>query len=159
MSGKKTTLMDIANATGFSAMTVSKALNNKKGISSKTRTQIVKVAAQMNYTPNLIARSLRVDVTATVGIVLAATNEMVSSKLLGGISAAADLHDYSLLLASVGRNADKEEKAVQLLASKRIDGLILIAPTRSGHAEIEAAKAYGIPIVLLMRRGADDEVD
>ena len=78
----KPTLKDIAQAAGVSAMTVSKALNGKPGVSEDRRKEICDIAKRMNYAPNLIAKSLRVDETKTIGVVLSDTSEMVISKVL-----------------------------------------------------------------------------
>ena len=159
MLKRRSTLMDIAKITGVSAMTVSKALNDQKGVSPATKQRILEAAQQLNYTPNLVARSLRTDSTRSIGVVLADTNEMAAFSLLDGIGMAADQHDYSLLLASVGRSAKKEEKAIQMLLSKRIEGLILVASIGQPAETIESVKRFGVPVLILMRRSTNGEAD
>ena len=96
----KPTWKDIAQAAGVSAMTVSKALNGKPGVSEDRRREICEVAGRMNYAPNLIAKSLRVDKTKTIGVVLPDTSEMVVSKVLRGIQDGVTNHGCSIILAN-----------------------------------------------------------
>ena len=125
----KPTLKDIAQAAGVSAMTVSKALNGKPGVSEERRKEIRDIAERMNYAPNLIAKSLRVDETKTIGVVLSDTSEMVLSKVLRGIQDGATNHGYSVIIANTDHQPERELQAIRTLLSKQIDGLILVAPT------------------------------
>jgi len=61
---------EIARVCGVSRGTVDRALNNRQGISGKTREKILKTAAEMGYTPNFIASSLSKGVTYTFGVVV-----------------------------------------------------------------------------------------
>ena len=109
----KPTWKDIAQAAGVSAMTVSKALNGKPGVSEDRRREICEVAGRMNYAPNLITKSLRVDETKTIGV----TN-----------------HGCSIILANTDHQPERELQAIRMLLSKQIDGLILVAPTLCADA-------------------------
>ena len=82
---KKATLKDIAREANVSAMTVSKAINNKPGVSEQTRKQILEIAEKLHYSQNLIAQSLRINKTQTIGAVLSASAHLVISKVLKGI--------------------------------------------------------------------------
>ena len=63
-------LKEVAKEAGVSVMSVSKALNNKEGLSDETRRRILEIAAQMNYSQNQVACSLRTGATRTIGVVL-----------------------------------------------------------------------------------------
>ena len=67
---KNVTLKEVAKEAGVSVMSVSKALNNKEGLSDETRRRILEIAAQMNYSQNQVACSLRTGATRTIGVVL-----------------------------------------------------------------------------------------
>ena len=63
---KNVTLKEVAKEAGVSVMSVSKALNNKEGLSDETRRRILEIAAQMNYSQNQVACSLRTGATRTM---------------------------------------------------------------------------------------------
>ena len=74
---KNVTLKEVAKEAGVSVMSVSKALNNKEGLSDETRRRILEIAAQMNYSQNQVACSLRTGATRTIGVVLSDSAESV----------------------------------------------------------------------------------
>lgn len=155
----KPTLKDIAQAAGVSAMTVSKALNGKPGVSEDRRKEICDIAERMNYAPNLIAKSLRVDETKTIGVVLSDTSEMVISKVLRGIQDGATNHGYSIIIANTDHQPERELQSIRTLLSKQIDGLILVAPTLYTNEHIAFLKSFGIPFIFLMRKNDHSEID
>ena len=155
----KPTLKDIAQAAGVSAMTVSKALNGKPGVSEERRKEIRDIAERMNYAPNLIAKSLRVDETKTIGVVLSDTSEMVLSKVLRGIQDGATNHGYSVIIANTDHQPERELRSIRTLLSKQIDGLILVAPTLYTNEHIAFLKNFGIPFIFLMRKNDHSEID
>ena len=155
----KPTLKDIAQVAGVSAMTVSKALNGKPGVSEDRRREICDIAERMNYAPNLIAKSLRVDETKTIGVVLSDTSEMVISKVLRGIQDGATNHGYSIIIANTDHQPERELQSIRTLLSKQIDGLILVAPTLYTNEHIAFLKSFGIPFIFLMRKNDHSEID
>jgi len=156
---KRPTLKDIAQEAGVSAMTVSKALNQKGGISEATRAQILAIAERMNYSPNLIAKSLRIDETRTLGVVLSDSSEMVTSKVLRGIQDGASERGYSVIVSNTDNNTSQERAAALTLQSKQIDGLILVAPTRCSSEDLVWLQGLHIPFILLMRKNDEINVD
>ena len=66
---KKSTLKDISVASGFSNSTVSKALNNNKEISKKTRDKIKAIASKLNYSPNFFASRLRNNIVKNLSLI------------------------------------------------------------------------------------------
>lgn len=147
----KTTLKDIAKVAGVSAMTVSKALNGKQGVSEEQRNAILQIAEQLNYSPNQIAKSLRCDKTKTIGVVLSDSSEMVTSKVFRGIQDEAQSKGYSVIVANTDHHADLERDAVKTLLEKQIDGLVLVAPVLTEKQDVEKLHQYSVPFVFLMR--------
>lgn len=159
MAGKRTTLKDVAKAAGVSAMSASKALNNKSGISTETRKQILEVARQLNYRPNMVAKSLRLDETKTLGVVVADSSEMVMSKVLRGIADAAQREDYSILTINTDADSARERRAMEVLINKCIDGILMIAPTMTTREDTVWLHATNTPLVLLMRESMHASID
>lgn len=155
---KKATLKDIAAQAGVSAMTVSKALNNQRGVSEATRLRIQKIAKQMNYSQNLVAKGLRISETRTIGVVLSDSSEMATTLVLRGIQETAAASDYNIIISTTHHDQEEERKAVETLISKRIDGLLLVAPLCHRQSDVDWLRGMGVPFVFLMRQSADPEV-
>ena len=65
-----TTIKDIAKIAGVSYATVSRALNDKYGVNPSTREAILRIAGELNYSPNAIARGLVKKQTHTIGLII-----------------------------------------------------------------------------------------
>lgn len=149
--GKKATIKDIAAHCSVSLMTVSRVLNNKGGISKKTASRVWEAARELNYTPNLVAKSLRVKETRTLGVVISDSSHLLFAKMLKGIGDAATTAGYSIIFANTNQVREAEREAINVLMNKRIDGLILAAPLRTDEETLREIAHFGVPFVLLMR--------
>jgi DNA-binding LacI/PurR family transcriptional regulator len=156
---KPVTIKDLAEKAGVSAMSVSNALNNRGKLSEETKRHIIKIARELNYMPNLVAKSLRKAQTRTIGVIMSDSSQYVFSKLLLGIEQEASKTGYSILLANTDQKKDLEIKAIDLLVSKRIDGLLIAAPLAVGEGDIERLKSLKVPFVFLMRTSGFEGVE
>ncbi|MGI6031282.1 MAG: LacI family DNA-binding transcriptional regulator [Eubacteriales bacterium] len=149
---KRATIKDIAKQAGVSNMAVSLALNGKPGLSAETREKICRVARELNYVPNNVARSLQKDQTHTLGVVNSNTSATVFGKVWRGIEQTAEAAGYTTLIASTDERYDREQQAINNLLNRRVDGLLIIAPVSMGVQEIRRIQEFGIPLVFLLRR-------
>ncbi len=159
MPEMRVTLKDVAKAAGVSAMSVSKALNNKPGLSIETQKHIREVARQLNYRPNLVAKSLRLDETKTLGVVVSDSSEMVTAKILRGIQDSALSEGYGVLINNTDGEKAQERRAVEILLSKCMDGILMVAPTLNTREDNEWLYSLRTPIVLLMRESLHASID
>jgi DNA-binding LacI/PurR family transcriptional regulator len=147
----KLTMDDVARAAHVSKQTVSAVINNKSGISEKTRVRIRKIIARLDYHPNLLAGSLRGQSSLTVGVVIPSITNPFYPEFVRGIEDEAQRHGYSLFLCNSDENSEKEVNYLHLLRRYRIAGLI--AATVEVHpAWTEALKnlaAQSVPVVVL----------
>ena len=150
---KNVTLKEVAKEAGVSVMSVSKALNNKEGLSDETRRRILEIAAQMNYSQNQVACSLRTGATRTIGVVLSDSAESVVARVLRGIQDEARRNGYSVIITNTDKQPELEYDAIQSLIDKRIDGLILVAPKCYTEERLMWIQGFGIPTVIAMRHG------
>ncbi|HHW10817.1 MAG TPA: LacI family transcriptional regulator [Firmicutes bacterium] len=150
----RATLIDIARKAGVSRTTVSYVLNNKADarISPETRERILQAKMELDYQPNLVARSLRTRCTQTIGVMVG--NMIVKNFMLAvaGIQKAAFRHHYHVLLADTqGRNESYIEH-IKLLSQKNVDGLIIITATRYIDSKLpEFLAQLSIPTVFVNR--------
>ncbi|MBF0649999.1 LacI family DNA-binding transcriptional regulator [Dysgonomonas sp. GY75] len=150
---KRTSLKDIAEKLNLSKTTVSWVLNGqaeKKGISKNTQEIVLNCAKELHYQPNLIARSLNIGQTKTIGLILPSISDFFYSSIAREIENQANLHGYSLMIASSESDFNKEELVIQMFKSKGVDGII-IAPTKRSKVEIERLMLEKFPLVTFDR--------
>ena len=148
---KNVTLRDIANACDVSAMAVSLAINDKPGVSRKTAERIRKAIRELGYTPNMVAKSLRVSATNTLGVLMSDSSHLLFMRLLKSFGDAADAAGFSLIMANTDQKPDREKRAIDVLVNKRIDGLFLAAPMFADNTAIRSVLDRNIPVVTAMR--------
>ncbi|RPI03128.1 MAG: LacI family transcriptional regulator [Calditrichaeota bacterium] len=142
------TQKQIAQKLNVSVMTVSKALKGHPDISAKMRERVEKTAAEMNYTVNVQARNLAQKRTQTIGVVFPDISEPFYAEILRGIESVCRKQYYNILLADSDNDPRLEEKALQTLTEKRVDGLI-IAPTEKDQEYIAWLSRLTIPYILI----------
>ncbi|MDC7124377.1 MAG: LacI family DNA-binding transcriptional regulator [Spirochaetales bacterium] len=144
------TMKEIAEIAGVSVATVSKLLNNKPNrISAETRERVLKVVQEYHYTPNSIAKGLKIKRTNTLGFVLPDIRNPYFSEIGKGIQDELAKHNYGVLFCNTDNDMKKEESALYMLDTKMVDGVIM---TQSRSAEYLKNSNLGhIPMVFVDR--------
>jgi LacI family transcriptional regulator len=123
------TISDIAKLANVSKSAVSIALNNKSGVSDKTRERILEIVKKYNYNPNQIAQSLVVKKTKSIGLIITEIDNPFFAKVMKGVYDACSELGYTVLIGSSELSPQKEKDIIENFKSKRIDGFI-ISPLR-----------------------------
>lgn len=147
------TLNDIAERAGVSVSTVSRVLNNKAAkyrISPETEAQIQRIAEELRYRPNHVARGLRLKTTHTLGLVAPDISNPFFATIIKRVQNVAHDFEYSLVVCNTDENLDLEVEHINLLYRKRVDGLIAM-PVGQQAAHYHEWIEKGIPLVLLDR--------
>lgn len=151
-AGRGATIADVAREAGVSAATVSLALNGSPRISAETRSRVEAVAAALHYLPNHAAASLRRQVTNTVALVVPEIDNPIYMDMAKTIQRAAQQRGYHLHLISTEGQAEEEQHALDTLARRRVDGLVLIS-LRGAAALREPLSQMRGPVVVIGRMG------
>ena len=122
---KKVDISYIAKISGFSLSTVSRALCGDKTTKKDTAEKILKIAKDLNYVPDLIAKGLRQKRTRTIGVLLNDPNNPFHSEILKVIDEILTENNYSMIVSYSNWNLDLENKNIITLVSKRVDGIII----------------------------------
>lgn len=128
------TLDDVATLSGVSAMTVSRVVNNKPGVSQKTIAKVEAAIRQLNYRPNLVARSLATSRANSIGVLFSRLENPLYSVMISGIVNAAAAAGLDVVLGN-GHSVSSLIKSANILISKQIDGLIVLPVEINSHSE------------------------
>jgi DNA-binding LacI/PurR family transcriptional regulator len=153
------TITDIANRAKVSRMTVSRVLNNSGPVAAETAEKIKSIVKEMNYHPNLIARSLSSQKTLTIGVIIPKTEKLFLdnyiAQILSGVTDIAQKNNYRIMLIPVNHSSEEEGDYINFVRSKLFDGLILLkAKTNDPHLS-ELAKS-GFPYMMVNYRKFGD---
>jgi len=159
------TSVELAKLCGVSQGTVDRALNNRAGISPKTKEKILKVAKEYGYIKNMNASFLSSGKTKLLGLVVFNFNNEFFSELAAAVEKKARENGYSVMIAVSNTDAAEEKKALERLLSFGVDGVVL-CPVGFGSKYEKLLYEYNKPIITVSNKageslpfiGADDEL-
>lgn len=151
LSGLKPTIRDVAKFAGVSVGTVSRVLNAHSKVQPELRVKVQKAIADLGYSPNAVAQSMRVGATHTIGCVI---REINISALAAFVRASHDVLDdagYSLVLSNSEGRRDRERELLERLSRRQVDGIMIGPYTPITHEFDGFLRELDIPIVLVDR--------
>lgn len=146
-------IKDIAQELKLSKATVSWILSGQgdtKGFSDKTIKRVKEYAESVNYRPNLLARSLSIGSSNTVGLIIPFIGDTFYAQLIQSIELELSKNKYALIVCSSEGDSKKESELIRMLKSKQVDGII-IAPTRKSKESVSTLMRESFPFVLVDR--------
>jgi LacI family transcriptional regulator len=143
------TIAEVATAAGVSPSTVSRVLNGLPSVAPDLARRVQAAAAQLEYSPNMVAQSLSLGRTQTVALVVPDLSNPMFHEILRGLSERADRDGYRVLVANTGENVEAELKTA-LEARRRCDALVLGAVRMPDEALRELVDRAA-PVVLINR--------
>ncbi|VDN46753.1 LacI family transcriptional regulator [Petrocella atlantisensis] len=155
-------IKDIAKATGVSSATVSRVINNSGYVKEDTRKKIMKVINDNNYIPSAVARSLSIQDTASIGVIIPDIENPFFSSVIRGISDVAEKNNYNILFFGTNENQAIEHSYLKTVQGQRLKGVI-ITPISENDMETREylirLNNSGVPVVLVDRSIRDTEFD
>jgi LacI family transcriptional regulator len=143
----------LAESLKLSISTVSRVLNGKAEefrISEDTQKRVLKAAQDYRYTPNSLARGLKLDKTDTIGLIIPDIANPFFADIAKRIEQEARSKGYFIILCDSGENQEEEVKLLHLLESRKVDG-ILIAPVGLRFDHLVELYESGYPVVIIDR--------
>jgi LacI family transcriptional regulator len=145
------TIGDVARRAGVSKVTVSRVLNGANNVNALTRERVQQVIADLEYLPNLAARSLRSRQTQTLALVVPDIANVFWTTVARGAEDVAQRRGYSVLLGNTDENGEKQQSYLRAVMQQRVDG-VMIAPTSCDAERIRPLRERDVPTVVIDRR-------
>ncbi|WP_455916689.1 ribose operon transcriptional repressor RbsR [Pantoea agglomerans] len=143
------TMKDVARLAGVSTSTVSHVINNNRFVSDAVREKVTTAISQLNYAPSALARSLKLNQTRTIGMLLTASSNPFYSEVVRGVERSCYERGYSLVLCNTDGDENRMNRSLETLLQKRVDGLLIMC-TESHIPSVEILTRYpSIPSVMM----------
>ncbi len=152
------TIKDVAELAGVSTATVSRVINNEKGIKQVTRSRVLEAISKSGYRVNTIARSLKTRRSKTIGLITPEIANDFFMNIARGTEEHLEKSGYSLIICNTNESVNEEARRAELLIEKSVDGVIIIPSSNSG-SHFKILTDAGIPVVFADRLTEDFEAD
>lgn len=150
---KQISLQNIADALKVSKATVSYVLNGRgdeKRVSKETQERIKKFAKKHKYNANQLARSLSTGKSNMIGLIVPNISDTFFARIARRIEEKAEESGYNVIFSSTGENINREQKIIQSMLDRKVDGLI-IASCQQNDEDMVRLKKAKFPFVLIDR--------
>lgn len=143
------TMKDVARLAGVSTSTVSHVINKDRFVSEAITEKVDAAIKSLNYAPSALARSLKLNQTRTIGMLITASTNPFYSELVRGVERSCFERGYSLVLCNTEGDEQRMNRNLETLMQKRVDGLLLLC-TETHQPSAEIVQRYpSIPTVMM----------
>lgn len=143
------TLKDLARLANVAESTVSRAINNKPGVSEEKRKEILNLADKYNYKPNRLAKGLAEKRTKIIALLLPDLENTLSLKVISAVEEELEEQGYQMLICNTKKDISKTENYLKMLLEDQIDGVIILGGTPTTGKMIQIGLDKGERIVLV----------
>ncbi len=152
MSQRPVTMRDVARTAGVHPGTVSRVLNPRTRalVNPATADRVERVAREMGYSLNPIARGLKTRRTFSVGVLIPDLTNPLFPPIIRGIERVLDAAGYTALVASTDGEPARERQRLEALIARQVDGFVIATAVRH-HPVVAEAIASDLAVVLVNR--------
>ncbi|KNC90862.1 ribose operon transcriptional repressor RbsR [Trabulsiella odontotermitis] len=153
------TMKDVARVAGVSTSTVSHVINKDRFVSEAITAKVEAAIKNLNYAPSALARSLKLNQTRTIGMLITASTNPFYSELVRGVERSCFERGYSLVLCNTEGDEQRMNSNLETLMQKRVDGLLLLC-TETHQPSREIMQRYpSVPMVMMDWAPFDGDCD
>ena len=145
----RATIRDVAKKSNVSLMTVSRVVNKKGNISKATAAKVSKAIRELNYRPNITARSLAAKKSDFIAIIVPDISNPFFSEMIKGAEDFARENGYNIFLGDTEGRVELEKEYIDAAINRMADGIILVAPRLENSLICEIND--NIPLVIVDR--------
>ena len=120
------TIKDVAKMAGVSTTTVSHVINKTRFVAQETESLVLQAIKDLNYSPSAVARSLKVNTTKSIGMIVTTSEAPYFAEIIHAVEEHCYRQGYSLFLCNTQNNAEKIKNHLEMLAKKRVDGILVM---------------------------------
>jgi len=150
----RATIKDVAKLAGVSTASVSNVITRKKYVSPELIEKITKAMEELDYSPNTIARSLKVNRSFRVGLIVPDITNPFFGEIVKYAEKVANKENYHITLCDSDQSVEKERKIINTFIENGVDGIINVAPRMKDR---ELNKKRSVPMVIVDRPAFDTE--
>jgi LacI family fructose operon transcriptional repressor len=150
-------IKDVAEKAGVSTASVSRVLSGKEHVSEEMRERVMAAVEELDYQPNLVARSLRSQRSSTVGLIVSDIRNPFFTDVSRAVEDTVHKQAYHLFLCNTDENLDKEALYLDRMQAQNVAGIIY-SPTRQS-ANTFADLDISVPTVIIDRAVRSSDVD
>jgi LacI family fructose operon transcriptional repressor len=151
------TIQDVAEKAGVSTASVSRVLSGKEHVSEEMRARVMAAVEELDYQPNLVARSLRSQRSSTVGLIVSDIRNPFFTDVSRAVEDTVHEQRYALFLCNTDENPQKESLYLDQMQAQNVAGIIY-SPTRQS-ADNFADLDISVPTVIIDRAVRSSDVD
>ncbi|MGI6109947.1 MAG: LacI family DNA-binding transcriptional regulator [Eubacteriaceae bacterium] len=122
----KVKIVDVAREANVSVATVSRVVNNIPLVNEETKERVLEAIKKTGYKPNAIARSLKIQRTDTLGIMIPDISNPLYTEMVRGVEDICSIYNYNIILSNTDFSSEQEQKSLDVLIEKQCDGIIYI---------------------------------
>jgi len=150
---KQTTIYDISQIAGVSIATVSRVLNDSTKVSEKTKERVLAVIKELNYEPNVFARSLGTGSMKTIGIMCDDVSDIYMANAVSTLERELRQNGFNAVLDCTGSQYDNKKRSLKAMENRKVDAVIMVG----SHYEEQCVKknnyieefAKHIPVMMI----------
>ena len=145
--GKRVTIKEVAHRAGVSHQTVSRYLRYSGGLKPATVKKIDDAIRELDYRPDLIARSMRTRRSNRIAVVIPELSYFVPADLRGAMAVAREAGYLVDVVSLEGTESRRRQRVLELIESERVEGILSLTPL--GNLQIDKDLSHGVPIVIV----------
>ncbi|MFZ7946358.1 LacI family DNA-binding transcriptional regulator [Neobacillus sp. 19] len=154
----KITIYDVAEKAGVSISTVSRVINNSGRVSEKTKQKVLNIIREMGYQSGVVATALTGTQNVTVGIIIPNIESPLYTEIVNKANRIGMTQGFNLLICNTDNNLDLEERYLQLLIQKNVDGII-IGTNATTYSNSRHLLLENLPCVLIVQDMPQVKID
>lgn len=142
-------MKDVARLAGVSTSTVSHVINKDRFVSEAITDKVAAAIKTLNYAPSALARSLKLNQTRTIGMLITASTNPFYSELVRGVERSCFERGYSLVLCNTEGDEQRMNQNLETLMQKRVDGLLLLCTETHQPSQVIMQRYPSVPTVMM----------
>lgn len=143
------TISEVARIAQVSKSTVSRVLNDSGAyVNAETRAKVLNVIEELNYRPSSLARSLSLQRTQMIGLLIGDISQPFSAEIIRGVDAVATANQCDVFLCNMMHDPSRYARLIHSLIDKRVDGVLVLTSTLPQEF-LKELMAHHVPVVAL----------